>query len=370
MIRSRRRRRGGHPAEGGTGFSGRPSAVRVIRSLCCLTVFMLASCTDESEEPVTGEPCEARSGKASEVGLRSNQAAERAPIPVVRWEERAPIPTPRIAYAAAALEGRIHVVGGISAAGHLHEAYDPERDTWVRLPDLPVRVDHGWAASVDGRMYVGDGGSTQVFCYDPGSRAWVQVADSPQRHGNTPAVAVIDGRIYLAGGVQEGWNPGWDVGDATGGQELSVYDPSMDTWTELTPMSCGRHHTVGAAIDGRMHVVGGRPGAQVCHEVYDPTRNAWERRADLPTGREGMAGGVVGGWLVVVGGEGNPDDPHFLFDAVEAYNPETDEWVELPPMPNPRHGTFAATIADTMFLPGGGRMLGRVEANDVLIFER
>lgn len=96
----------------------------------------------------------------------------------------------------------------------------------------------------------------------------------------------------------------------------------------------------------------------------------WEPLADLPTGREGMAGAPLGGWLYVVGGEGNPDGPTFFFDALAAYDPERDEWVQLPGMPTPRHGTFAATIGNTMFLSGGGRALQRVDTNDVLVLER
>ena len=43
-----------------------------------------------------------------------------------------------------------------------------------------------------------------------------------------------------------------------------------------------------------------------------------------------------------------------LFDEVEVYDPATDRWQSLPPMPDPRHGIFAGVIGSTIYLPGGG----------------
>jgi hypothetical protein len=180
------------------------------------------------------------------------------------WVEVAQIPTPRFAYAAAAVRGRIHVVGGLGA-GSVHEVYDPENDTWYRAPDLPVSVHHAWAAAVRDWLFVGGGTSDQVFCFDVEVGEWTEVVSPPARHGVTPAVAVIEDRIYVAGGFGAGME----------GDELSMYDPLLDQWVSLTPMNCSRHHTVGGAIGGRMHVAGGRPGSQRCHEAYDPATDEW-----------------------------------------------------------------------------------------------
>jgi hypothetical protein len=75
------------------------------------------------------------------------------------------MPTARGGLASAALDGRIHVVGGESfGAGsrtfHEHEIYDPSTDTWTSAVPLPT-ARHGLAAqAVDGRLFVIAGGET------------------------------------------------------------------------------------------------------------------------------------------------------------------------------------------------------------------
>jgi hypothetical protein len=59
------------------------------------------------------------------------------------------------------LDGRIHVVGGLTPAGALdaHEAYDPIQRRWLPLHPLPTPR-HGLAAAVaDGRMFAIAGGA-------------------------------------------------------------------------------------------------------------------------------------------------------------------------------------------------------------------
>lgn len=329
--------------------------MRVPVAALLLVSALAFSCESGSPEQLGYEPCggtwEAPSDDAE---------ARGAPTGTIDWADRAPSPTPRIGYAAAAVNGRIHLVGTIGADGATHDIYDPAADAWYGGRDLPVRTDHPWAASAVGRLYVGDGLSHRVFCYDPGHDEWVEVASSPRQHGRTASVGVIESRIYVAGGG----------GTDTDGVELSVYDPASDSWASISPMSCARDHASGGVLEGRFHVVGGRPGSQVCHEAYDPGTDTWTRLADLPTGRSGMAGAVVGGWLFVVGGEGNPDGDGGLFGAVEAYDPNNDRWRSFTDMPTPRHGIFASTVGDTLYIPTGGRMTSAFRTNQVLIVER
>jgi N-acetylneuraminic acid mutarotase len=105
-------------------------------------------------------------------------------------------------------------------------------------------------------------------------------------HGGTPAAAVIDGRILVAGGS----------GGGMVGNELEAYDPATDDWSTLAPMGCARNHTAGGLIGGKLYVAGGRPGNQSCVEAYDPSSNTWTRKASMPTGRSGVAGAVVANW--------------------------------------------------------------------------
>ena len=114
-----------------------------------------------------------------------------------------------------------------------------------------------------------------------------------------------------------------------------------------------------AAPAGRLFAVGGRPpNTLAVNEAFDPATGSWATRAPLPTGRSGHAGAVVRGCLYVFGGEGNPSTASGVFRENEAYDPRTNTWESLAPMPVPRHGIGAAVIGDRIYLPGGATVQG------------
>src|SRR2546423_15637310 len=73
-----------------------------------------------------------------------------------RWEPRAALPTPRGASGAAAVNGRLIVVGGWGLKRRLVEAtaiYDPGADRWHRAAPIPTPRDHLAAAPPNGLLY-------------------------------------------------------------------------------------------------------------------------------------------------------------------------------------------------------------------------
>jgi hypothetical protein len=75
-------------------------------------------------------------------------------------------------------------------------------------------------------------------------------------------------------------------------------------------------------------------------------------KARMPTERSRGAA-VYKGRIYVAGGE--HQDGHLLaaFRALEAYDPETNTWAELPMMPMPRHGLAGAIVGDRLHLASG-----------------
>src|SRR6266545_6755361 len=124
-----------------------------------------------------------------------------------RWESRAALPVTRTEVAAAAVGGRVIVVGGYLADGSSSgrvDAYDPARDGWRRLPDLPVAVNHAAAASDGWRLYVVGGYAADR---QPRRAAWVfaggrwrALPPMPFARG-AAAAALAGGRLYVVGGV-------------------------------------------------------------------------------------------------------------------------------------------------------------------------
>src|SRR5919106_729222 len=110
-------------------------------------------------------------------------------VPPGPWTRAAPMPTARSELAAAALDGRIYVAGGIAQWGTsaTFEAYDPATDRWEALPPLPEAPHHLAAAATDDRIYIAGGYTNllfseitnRVWAYDPRARTWARIADLP-----------------------------------------------------------------------------------------------------------------------------------------------------------------------------------------------
>ncbi|MCI0420721.1 MAG: hypothetical protein L0387_16195 [Acidobacteria bacterium] len=273
------------------------------------------------------------------------------------WTPLAPMPLARQEISSAALDGKIYVIAGFNNSGASTsdvQVYDPKTNNWSLATPLPIVNNHNAAAVAAGRLYSFGGVSNRVFVYNPGTNSWSEVAPMRFEHGNTAAVAVIDSRIYVAGGTGSGMM----------GNELEVYDPVANAWTTLASMAVPRNHCAGGAINGRFYVAAGRGSANAADalEVYDPLTNRWTRLPSMPAGRSGVGAAVVNGELYVFGGE----IPR-LFGDVEAYNPLQNRWRQLAPMPTPRHGLFAAVIDNAIYLPGGAiqQGLGATTANEV-----
>ena len=275
------------------------------------------------------------------------------------WITLAPMTDPRQEVGTAASNGKIYVVGGLPRTNLVQE-YDPQSDTWRFLSPLPIAVDHTAVVPINGKLYVvggntNQGSSNALFEYDPDADQWVQRASMPTARTSLAAV-VITGKIYAVGGA-----------GATQ-RELEVYDPASDTWAQLTPMPTGRNHLAAGAIGGRIYVAGGRPGNLTTLEIYDPATDSWSAGSEMITGRSGHAAAVVDEMLYTFGGEGNANSPIGIFQEVEVYDPQTDSWKSLNPMPTPRHGIGAAALGNRIYVPagatqaGGGTQTGRNEA--------
>ena len=275
--------------------------------------------------------------------------------------------------AAVAVNGKIYVIGGFETQArtivdHLH-VYDTATNMWSDGPDLPVALHHANAATDGTTIYVlgslGNQFATQngVYSYNPATDAtWMTRAPMPSGRDRGAAVTdIIDGKIYVAGGFRS----------FQASALLDVYDPAMNTWTPLADLPATRDHACGAAIGGQLHFVGGRtvdtgsPRPDVWS--YDPATNMWTARAPMPTGRGGMGCGAIGGKLYATGGEGNPMISSGVFPDVEAFDPATNTWTELPDMTNPKHGVGGAVWAGALYLCGGANVegFGAIAAVDI-----
>lgn len=188
-----------------------------------------------------------------------------------RWEARAGMPTVRGALAAAALNGRVHALGGaVSDPLSTHEVYDPAANRWTRANPMPTARDHLAAVAFGGRVWAIGGRSgffgtqyANVEVYNPATDSWQTGPPLPAGRGGLAAVTFRN-RILVFGGETS-----TRIFNAA-----EMYEVAGNRWIAKDPMPTARHGIGAAVLGDRVHVVGGgtRPGfaATPAHEVFIP----------------------------------------------------------------------------------------------------
>ena len=266
------------------------------------------------------------------------------------WEERAALPIPRTEVAAAVVGSEIVVLGGLTLEGGASQrvdAYSPARDSWRRLPDLPVGVHHSMAVGAGGRLHVLGGytssGAVLRTVFVLQGAAWRRLPRMPFPRAAAGA-GVAGRRIVVAGGIGEGRRLA---------RNALVFDLRTSRWSTVagpTP----REHLGVTALAGTVYAVGGRTAGLdtnlLFFESFRPGERAWRRLQPVPDSRGGTGAAALAGQVVSVGGE----EPAGTIAEVLAYRVAERRWVRLQDLPTPRHGVGVAALGGRVFVIGGG----------------
>ncbi|MGH9761583.1 MAG: Kelch repeat-containing protein [Blastocatellia bacterium] len=297
-----------------------------------------------------------------------------------KWIKLAPFPEPAEEISGIAAGGKMFVFEGLAPAwkpmGMVYE-YDPATNQWMKKKPMALASHHVAFAEYRGKIYAFGGfvppksgppawvPINNAWEYDPAADTWKALAPMPRSRGSAVA-AVAGGKIYVIGGATTipgsketavfPTHPHMSVGT------VEEYDPEANTWRERSPMPTPRNHAAAGVVGGKIYVIGGRVGAAFIGlasdisvvEEYDPATDQWAGpRARMPIARSAIAAGVYDGRIYVAGGE--YQDPHMMatFRAVEAYDPASNTWTEMPPMPVSRHGLAVGVIGNVLHVVGG-----------------
>ena len=256
------------------------------------------------------------------------------------------------------------------------EIFDPATGAWSTGATPPVEMHHFQGVEYGGKIYVvgamTGGYPTEpplpmVHVYDPATDRWSDGPEIPadRRRGGAGAV-VHDGQIYLVAGIQVGHSSGhvpW----------FDALDPRTGTWRRLPDAPRARDHFQAAVIDGKLYAAGGRrsttgPGGFASTvlevDVFDFGTGRWTTlpaESNLPTGRAGTATVVLDGRLLVIGGESGTQVPAHA--EVEALDPRTGRWTTLAPLAVGRHATQGVLHRGRIYLAAGSRTRGATEIN-------
>lgn len=138
-------------------------------------------------------------------------------------------------------------------------------------------------------------------------------------------------------------------------------------WVPMPPLPAGPRQEVGvASVGGEIYVVGGITSTAVgvrLVEAFEPTTRRWRRKADLPIPLHHVAVAATERFLYAVGGFAAPGFRPVA--DVFRYDPETDTWTSLPPLPQAVGAAAAAVVAGKLHVLGGSGASGSVAAHRV-----
>ena len=161
----------------------------------------------------------------------------------------------------------------------------------------------------------------------PGTLAWELRATIPIGVRNA-AGGVVGTKLYVSHGVRFGFDS----------SDLDVYDLTTGTWqNESTLPIAGepRSDLAGAVQGGRYYAIGGN-GPTSTVEVYDPGLGDWSPTlpSELTVARAGLRSVTIGDLIYAIGGrDGLTRGDGAIFDTNEVYDPSTDTWTALAPLP-------------------------------------
>jgi N-acetylneuraminic acid mutarotase len=193
------------------------------------------------------------------------------------WRALAPMPSRRGAANAVVANNRIYVIGGVVPAGKeasVHpsrahksvgtvEEYDPASNTWRERTPMALPRNHATAAAVNGKIYVIGGrvggafitsGSSNVDVveeYDPANDVWGPPRAKMPSARSAIASGVFGGRIYVTGGEGQDAQRMWTF------RALEAYDPATNSWSTQPSLPVSRHGLAGAVIGNHLHIVSG-----------------------------------------------------------------------------------------------------------------
>ncbi len=127
-----------------------------------------------------------------------------------------------------AIDGKLFIFGGLNGGRFPSsvECYDPERDRWEIVTQMPTARRSFAAAELNGSIYVCGGWNEREWdrlsvceCYDYGKCEWETMASMKKKRKDFSLVAA-NGRLYALGVDQ--WR-----------KSIEMYNPDRNEWTVL-----------------------------------------------------------------------------------------------------------------------------------------
>ena len=232
------------------------------------------------------------------------------------------------------------------ATGGRVQAYNVSTNTWTfKAAGTHIYYPNG-IGKIGNKLYFSGGymnsgnlpeATYEVWAYDYSNDRMIRKATLPIFSAEGVS-GVINGKLYVLPGACDG--SGYPSAGYCGEEQTRRfyrYDPVTNSW--VTRRSAPNFHRRGAAVvlNGKLYVAGGVAGFNTpvaALDVYDPTTNTWRTLAPMPKGGGAAGAGLHGKFYVVVGGQ------------TYAYNPVTNQWKTRAPAPSGGFGSVTRVTLD------------------------
>ena len=307
----------------------------------------------------TGVFVDARLDADADAPTDANGTIDAAPasdagVAIPTWHTGPDYPEALGAMGATAVGNVIHIMGGDKSyygsrgdpqyPSRSHRRYDNATGTYTPRADTldgyqwgPRAIGHaGYIYSFGGWF----SGGRLMRRYDPATNTWTYRAESDRTHLYGFACAEVGDVIYaIAGGIDDNSN-------AT--RQVSAYDILANSWSTKSKFPAEAFGLAGAAIGTKIYVVGRDDNL----DIYDTVTNQWSTGPSIGYDAKHAAVAVHGGSLYVFGPGPSRRAPAGRND-VHRFDPSTETWRSLPPMPTPRVHPAVAVVDNEIHLFGG-----------------
>jgi N-acetylneuraminic acid mutarotase len=143
-------------------------------------------------------------------------------------------------------------------------------------------------------------------------------------------------------------------------------------WTALPEAGLARTEVAAARVGRYVYVMGGferkTGNSTAATERYDIERRRWSRVEDMPVALNHAAAVAYRGRVYVIGGYRHPRSLTRETAALYRYDPRSDRWARLAPMPTARGALVAGVVRGRLYAAGGanagGNALATLEVYD------
>jgi N-acetylneuraminic acid mutarotase len=221
------------------------------------------------------------------------------------------------------------------------------QDSLTPLPT--VRQEHAVVAFGSEVLVIGGftpDASASVAAYDPLSDGWRAIADFPSvlHHANA---ASIEGRLFVAG-----YYVGGSFTEVSGA--TYEYDAALDAWSARSALPAGseRASSCVATFGGKLYLFGGARGGSVADSsLYDPATDTWQALPPLPEPREHCAAGAIGDEIIIAGGRAQGIGG--FQPNTWAFDPVAQSYELRAPLLTARGGVAGSVLGGELFIFGG-----------------